>query len=169
MKLWESFDKNEIILLVMVVAAYLVYFLLIRKPDRLAPQIRVLSLLWGLSIGVLYDFTIGGGQTDFYKVNDLNNYEVTDVMYYVLFAPFGYFFFYLYERFKINKKTFIIYVLIWALFGVAIQWVLTKAGIITLQGGYRLAHSFPIFLFTQTITGIYIQLLKAKEQLQAVE
>jgi hypothetical protein len=94
---------------------------------------------------------------------------VTDVIYYLLFAPFGYFFFYFYERFRISKKTFIVYVLVWALLGVAFQWLLTKAGILTMQNGYRLAHSFPIFLFTQTITGIYIQLLKAKEQVWAVE
>lgn len=169
MKLWESFDQNEVILLIMIIMAYLAYFLMKRKPGNLAPQIRILSLLWGLAIGVLYDFTIGGGQTDFYRVNDLNNYEVTDVIYYLLFAPFGYFFFYFYERLKISKKTFIIYVLVWALFGVAIQWLLTKAGILTLQNGYRLAHSFPIFLFTQTITGIYIQMLKSKEQVWAVE
>jgi hypothetical protein len=169
MKLWESFDQNEVILLIMTGIAYLVYFLLSRKPNNLAPQIRILSLLWGLTIGVLYDFTIGGGQTDFYRVNDLNNYEVTDVIYYLLFAPFGYFFFYFYERFRISKKTFIVYVLVWALLGVAFQWLLTKAGILTMQNGYRLAHSFPIFLFTQTITGIYIQLLKAKEQVWAVK
>jgi hypothetical protein len=169
MKFWESFDQNEVILLIMTGIAYLVYFLLSRKPNNLAPQIRILSLLWGLTIGVLYDFTIGGGQTDFYRVNDLNNYEVTDVIYYLLFAPFGYFFFYFYERFRISKKTFIVYVLVWALLGVAFQWLLTKAGILTMQNGYRLAHSFPIFLFTQTITGIYIQLLKAKEQVWAVK
>ncbi|UQX54950.1 hypothetical protein M5V91_03975 [Cytobacillus pseudoceanisediminis] len=93
MKLWEDFGGNELFLLLTAAAAYLVYFLLIRRPDKLAKQIRILSLLWGMSIGILYDFTIGGGRTDFYKINDLNNYEVTDVLYYLLFAPFGYFFF----------------------------------------------------------------------------
>lgn len=169
MKLWESFDKNEIILLILVAAAYLVYFLLLKKPDRLAPQIRILSLLWGVSIGTLFDFTIGGGQSDFYRVNDLNNYEVTDVVYYLLFAPFGYFFFYYYERLKISKRTFIIYMLVWAIAAVAMHWILMRAGIITLQKGYRLAYSFPIFLVTQTLTGIYLQLLKAKEKLQTAE
>jgi hypothetical protein len=93
MKMWKEFGNNELYLLLMIAAAYLVYFLLIRSPDRLPKQIRVLSLLWGMSIGILYDFTIGGGRTDFYKINDLNNYEVTDILYYILFAPFGYLFF----------------------------------------------------------------------------
>lgn len=167
MKIWKDFGGNELILLLMIVLAYLVYFLLIRRPDRLAKQITVLSLLWGMAIGILYDFTIGGGRTDFYKVNDLNNYEVTDVLYYLLFAPFGYFFFYLYEKLNISKKTFIIYVLAWALLGVFIQWVLTARDIIFLQKEYKLMHSFPIFLLTQTLTGIYIQVLKSKESLTA--
>ncbi|PAE23832.1 MULTISPECIES: hypothetical protein [Bacillaceae] len=169
MKLWKEFGNNELYLLLMIAAAYLVYFLLIRRPDRLVKQIRVLSLLWGIAIGILYDFTIGGGRTDFYKINDLNNYEVTDIFYYILFAPFGYFFFYLYEKLNISKKTFIIYVLVWALFGVFFQWVLTAADIITLQKGYKLIHSFPIFLLTQTLTGVYIQVLKSKESLTAAK
>lgn len=57
MRLWESFDKNEISLLVIIAIFYIAYFLLSRK---VAPQVRILALLWGITIGILFDFTIGG-------------------------------------------------------------------------------------------------------------
>lgn len=162
MSMWESFDKNEITLIALNVVIYFVLFLMRKK---FTPQVRLISLLWGFTIGILFDFTIGGGLLDYYKVNDLNNYEITDILYYLLFAPFGYFFFYFYETLKIKKKTFSIYVIAWAIAGVTAQWFMSKFDIITLQGGYQLLYSFPIFLLIQTITGIYYELIKKREQL----
>ncbi|HZH61599.1 MAG TPA: hypothetical protein VEY70_18915 [Metabacillus sp.] len=126
---------------------------------------KIFSLLWGFSLGTLFDFTIGGGLVDYYKVNDLNNYEVTDIFYYLLFAPFGYLFFYFYEVFRITKRTFIVYVLTWSLIGVAALWLLTLMDIITFQKGFKLSYSFPVFLVTQTISGIYFLLVKVREQI----
>jgi len=159
---WESFDKNEVFLIILNIAAYLVVFLL---PKKLTLQMKIFSLLWGFSVGTLFDFTIGGGLVDYYRVNDLNNYEVTDIFYYLLFAPFGYFFFYFYEVFRISKSTFIVYVLTWSLIGVAALWLLTLMDIITFQKGFKLSYSFPVFLVTQTITGIYFIFVKIREQI----
>jgi len=159
---WESFDKNEVFLLILNITAYLVVFLL---PKKLTLQMKIFSLLWGFSLGTLFDFTIGGGLVDYYKVNDLNNYEVTDIFYYLLFAPFGYLFFYFYEVFRITKRTFIVYVLTWSLIGVAALWLLTLMDIITFQKGFKLSYSFPVFLVTQTISGIYFLLVKVREQI----
>jgi len=157
--MWQSFDKNEVSLLILNAIAYMLFFLL---PKKFTAQITTIGLLWGLAIGILFDFTIGGGLIDFYKVNDTNHYEGSDVFYYSLFAPFGYFFFYFYETFKIRKSNFnfIAYVLAWAMVGVAAQWLFTYLTIITLQKGYQLAYSFPVFLITQTITGLYIEVVK---------
>ncbi|WP_408010000.1 hypothetical protein ACJROX_06825 [Pseudalkalibacillus sp. A8] len=79
----------------MLIITFIIVWLL---PKRLPRKITYLSLLWGLSSGMLLDFTIGGGQMDFYKVNDVQNYELFDFLYYVLFSPFGYFFVYFYEH-----------------------------------------------------------------------
>ena len=90
MPLWDSFDKNEVFLLIFNAAVYLGFFLL---PKKFTPHMKFLSLMWGFTIGLLFDFTIGGGLIDYYRVNDLNKYEVADIFYYLLFAPFGYYFF----------------------------------------------------------------------------
>ncbi|MCZ8519636.1 MULTISPECIES: hypothetical protein [Paenibacillus] len=164
MTLWQSFDKNEISLLIMDAGAYLLFFLL---PKKFQAHISALSLVWGYAIGILFDFTIGGGLVDFYMVNDSNHLEGADFLYYLLFAPFGYFFFYFYETFRIHTKTFIPYVLAWAAVGVAVQWLFNLLDIITFQKGYKLIYSFPVFLITQTISGIYLERMKAREPILA--
>ncbi|MBE6182746.1 MAG: hypothetical protein E7150_00585 [Bacillus sp. (in: Bacteria)] len=162
MKMWVNFNGNEIWLIVLDIVAYLILFLL---PKRLQPQITALSLLWGLSIGILYDFTMGGEIVDLYKINDLSNYEITDVLYYLLFAPFGYFFFYFYAVLNIHKKSFLYYVIIWAIIGVTVHWLFTLMGIVTNQKAFKVAYSFSIFLVTQTITGIFIEMVKSRHKM----
>lgn len=162
MMLWDSFDKNELFLLLFNILAYLFVLFL---PHKFTPRATLLSLFWGLSIGMLFDFTIGGGLLDYYKVNDSNRYEVFDVVYYLLYAPFGYLFFYFYEGLKINKNTVIIYILGWTLLGTVFQWVFMRTEIITLQKGYKLSYSFPVFLVTLTISWIYFEKLRARERL----
>lgn len=160
MTLWESFDKNEIYILIMLVVAYTAFFLF---PKKLPTNVTVLFLVWGLATSTLFDFTIGGGLMDFYRVNDLNEYELFDVLTYFLFAPFSYFFVYFYHRFSVNRKSFIFYVLGWSLAGLAMEWVSTVVEVIKYQNGYKLPYSLAVFLTVQTVTGLYYELLKKKQ------
>lgn len=159
MRLWETFDKNEISLSIMLLLAFTIFALL---PKKLPRKITLLSLMWGISSAMLFDFTIGGGLLDVYKVNDMNRYEVFDVFYYILFSPFSYFFVYFYEVLKINKKTFLFYIVVWSFIGLAANWLLTKLEIIHFQHGYKLAYSLSVFLIIQTTTGLYYELIKSK-------
>ncbi|MGF7032729.1 hypothetical protein J2T17_003652 [Paenibacillus mucilaginosus] len=161
---WGNFNLNEISLVALNAAAYLLLFLL---PGRLTPQVRTLSLLWGFTMGVIFDFTIGGGLVDLYMVNDSNQYEAFDVMYYFLFAPFGYLFFYFYEVLGINRRTFILYVVAWSVVGVGAQWGTTLLGIITFQKGFQVAYTFPVFLITQTVSGLYLECVKSRQPVMA--
>lgn len=86
MILWEQFDKNEIYILVLLVITYAAFFLF---PKRLPRHITILFLVWGFASSTLFDFTIGAGVLDFYKVNDSNRYELFDLLTYFLFATFG--------------------------------------------------------------------------------
>jgi hypothetical protein len=160
--LFENFDKNEIGILIMIIISFSALWIL---PKRLPRSIALLSLLWGLASGMLFDFTIGGGQMDFYKVNDSQHYELFDFFYYVLFTPSSYFFIYFYETLHINKKTFIWYVIGWSLVGLGANWLLTLLDIIHFQNGYVLSYSFTVFLLIQTTTGLYYELIKSKQVL----
>jgi glucan phosphoethanolaminetransferase (alkaline phosphatase superfamily) len=157
MILWEQFDKNEIYILVMIVITYMAFFLL---PKRLPRTITILFLVWGFASSTLFDFTIGGGLLDFYKVNDSNRYELFDLLTYILFATFGYFFVYFYEWLGINKKRFIFYVLGWTLVGLGMEKVSIWLGVTQYQHGYKIPYSLAVFLLVQTTTGLYYELIK---------
>lgn len=148
----NNFSLNEISLIIFNVITYsLMYFL----PKKLSREVTCISLLSGLTTGMLFDFTIGGGVLDYYMQNDTNHYELFDLFYYSLFAPFGYFFMYFYNVLRINKITFIYYITAWSFIGIAFQWIFTLLKILTYQNHYQLVYSFPIFLLIQTLTGFY--------------
>lgn len=148
----ENFSLNEISLIIFNIIGY--SFLLF-LPRRLSREVKCLSVLAGLAIGMLFDFTIGGGILDFYKQNDTNRYELFDVFYFALFGVFGYFFMYFYDKFRVNKVTFIYYITAWSIVAILVQWLFTKLHILTYQNNYELAYSFPIFLLIQTLTGFF--------------
>jgi hypothetical protein len=161
MILWEHFDKNEIYIIMMLIIAYTALFSL---PKKLPLNITLLFLVWGFASSSLFDFTIGGGLLDFYKVNDSGGYELTDVLTYFLFATFGYYFVYFYEMFNINKKTFIFYVIAWVIVGLFMEKVSTWMGVTQYQNGYKLPFSVSVFLVVQTTTGLYYEWIKKRER-----
>jgi hypothetical protein len=136
----------------MLVISYAAFFLF---PKKLPRQFTILFLVWGFASSTLFDFTIGGGLIDYYKVNDSNRYELTDLLTYFLFAPFSYFFVYFYERFNIGKKAFIFYILGWCIVGMLMEKVSTFMGVTHYQHGYSIKYSFVVFLIVQTTTALY--------------
>jgi hypothetical protein len=159
MMLWENFDKNEIYIIAMLIIAYAAFFLF---PKRLPRPITLLFLVWGFASSTLFDFTIGGGLLDFYRVNDSNKYELFDLLTYFLFAPFSYFFIYFYDKFKINKVRFIFYVVGWSVLGLTMEKISSLMGVTLYQHGYSIPYSLAIFLVTQTTTGLYYERIKRK-------
>lgn len=158
MILWEHFDRNEWYVLIMLICSIAVVIWL---PRRIPRHLLILSLLWGTASSMLLDFTIGGGLLDFYRVNDSNRYELTDLLTYLMFAPFGYFFIYFYEVLKIRKRTLLYYILGWAVIGVGVQCISEWMRMTEYQGGYKSEYNIPIFLFVQTVTGLFYAYLKA--------
>ncbi|UII56784.1 hypothetical protein LS684_04770 [Cytobacillus spongiae] len=157
MMLWESFDQNEIYILLLFSVA-LGAFLLFKK--ILPRYITILFLTWGFASSLLFDFTIGGGFHDYYKVNDSNHYELFDLITYFSFSFFGYFFVYFYEKFAIQKVTFIPYILGWTVIGLTMEKLSTIMGVIHYQDGYSIQFSVVVFLIVQTTTALYYELVK---------
>ncbi|RSL30454.1 hypothetical protein D7Z54_26175 [Salibacterium salarium] len=161
MIVWESFDLNEICIMIMLLLGYATLFLL---PKKFSNDITLLFSIWGVSIGFLFDFTIGGGLVNFYVINDSPEYELFDIFYYLLFAPSSYIFIYFYETFRSYKNTFLWYIFIFALIGVGLQTVFTWLEIINFKenAGYKPMFSFAVFITTQTITILYFELVYSK-------
>jgi hypothetical protein len=157
MMLWEHFDKNEWFVLTMLVISYGAVILL---PKRLPRSVMIVGLVWGFASSTLLDFTIGGGLMDFYKVNDSNRYELTDLLTYFMFAPFGYFFAYFYDLFKIGRRRLVWYVLGWAFVGLGVEWLAAWMNMTHYQHGYRVEYNFVVFLFIQSVTGLFYEYVR---------
>lgn len=159
MMLWESFDKNEIYTIVMLLLAYTAFFVI---PRLLPLNITIMLLTWGFATSMLVDFTIGGGLLDFYKINDSNRYEFTDVLTYLQFPIFSYFFIYFYKVLNIDKKHFILFILGWTTIGLIMEKISTIMGVIHYQHGYKMHFSLVVMLLVQTTTALYYELIKKK-------
>lgn len=157
MMLWETFDKNEIYISVMLLIAYSAFFIF---PKVLPRNITALFLVWGFASSTLFDFTIGGGMIDFYKVNDSNKYELFDLLSYFLFAVFSYFFVYFFEVLKVRGIGFVIYIAGWSLVGLAMEKVSSLMGLTYYQNGYEIYYSLAVFLVVQSTTALYYQLVR---------
>nr|WP_275984090.1 hypothetical protein [Paenibacillus hamazuiensis] len=129
-------------------------------PKRLPRSVAIVSLVWGFASSTLFDFTIGGGMMDFYRVNDSNRYELTDLLTYFMFAPFGYFFVYFYEWLHIRKKTFLLYVAGWSAVGMGFEWLAERVHMTQYQLGFRPEYNLAVFLVVQTTTGLVYEYLK---------
>lgn len=159
MILWEQYDKNEVYIIMMLLIAYTAFYAI---PKKLPPKITLLYLVWGFATSTLFDFTIGGGLFDYYKVNDSNKYELTDLLTYFSFATFSYFFIYFYHLLRINKKYFIPYILGWTIVGLMMEKVSSFMGVTYYQHGYKIHFSLVVFLVVQTTTALFFECIKKK-------
>lgn len=157
MILWERFDSNEWFVMTMLVLSYGAMWLM---QSRLPRSVALAAWAWGFASSTLVDFSIGGGLYDYYRINDTNRYELTDLLVYFMFAPFGYFFIYFYEVLKITRRTVVLYILGWTAVGVGIQWVAEQMRTTQYQQGYRMEFNVVVFLAVQTITALVYMYVK---------
>ncbi|WP_335871992.1 hypothetical protein [Bacillus sp. 2205SS5-2] len=157
MILWENFNLNEIYVMLLLFIGFTAYVIV---PSVLPKATTLLFLVWGFAISTIFDFTIGGGLIDFYKVNDVNSYELTDLLSYFAFAPFSYFFIYLYEKFLHSRTSIVLYILGWTMTGLLMEKLSTSVGAIHYQHGYVLWYSVPVFLVVLTSTALLYEMVK---------
>ncbi|RPF53360.1 hypothetical protein [Aquisalibacillus elongatus] len=157
MILWENFDQNEIYTIVLLVVLYGAFFTFKKV---LSTEITILFLVWGFAISTLFDFTIGGGMLSYYRVNDSNQYELTDLLSYFVFAQVSYFFVYFYKRFKIDRKRFIPYLAGWTVVGIIMEFIATNMKVTNYQNNYSWENSIIVFLVVITLTALYYELVK---------
>jgi len=159
MIVWERFDENEWFTLIMIVLSYGAVRLL---PKRVPTSWLILAFVWAIASASVFDFTIGGGLLDYYKINDTNRYELMDAFTYVMFAPFGYFFIYGYELLRITRRTMLFYIAGWAIVGMLFQWMNGIFGVTHYMHGYRLSYNLVAFLTTQTVTGLFYAYMRER-------
>ncbi len=151
---YEHFDMNEWFVTIAIICTYTISYFL---PRKLKAESTFLLFLWGFSVAKFWDFTLGGGVFDFYDVNDSPYYDVFDFVSYFLYSPFSYFFIYFYEVFGIyaKAKSVVVYIVVWSVIAIGVEWISVLFKMITYKNGYSLPFSIPIYLITFSITILF--------------
>ncbi|WP_438445278.1 hypothetical protein [Gorillibacterium sp. sgz5001074] len=144
----DRFNGNEWLVLGLMAAGLAGYLIL---PKRFSPMAAWFNLLIGVVIGLLFDHTIAVPPFDLYDVGDEAQYQWFDVLSYGMYAPFGYFFIYGIERFRLRSLGILLYIAVWALGGVGLEWVCETVGVFHYKNGYRLLYSLPIYFVTESL------------------
>ncbi|TLS34928.1 hypothetical protein [Pseudalkalibacillus caeni] len=142
----KSFDANEWFVLINLLFIIIV-FILPRIFNRLE---SVAYFLYGVFIAMFFDHTISVGPWDFYDVNDSAAYQLLDFLSYLSFGTYSYLFMYLYVRFKIKGFFNILYIAVWTVFSLGVEWVGLKVGLYHYDKGFQSYWSISIYLLVQS-------------------
>lgn len=125
--------------------------LVVILPKRFPKKMTAVYLMCGVFFGFFFDHTLSVLPVSFYDINDRSTLEVMDFLSHLVYGPFSYFFFYLYDYFKIKPRFSPVYVLAWATVSVALELLSGFLGVFHYLHGYTIYYSFVIYLIVQSI------------------
>lgn len=141
------FNSSEWFIVVLLLCGYTFYFLTLKK--RFSVKHSLVYLLFGVFVIVTWDHSIGVEPIDFYDVNNTNKTDAMDVLHYLMFGPFSYLFVYIYDAFRIKSKNSLLYILVWSLFALFMEWLSVQFGLYHYKNGFRTFYSFPFYISAQ--------------------
>lgn len=153
----HHFNLNEwFIIIALIVGVFIVYFL----PKRFATKTTVVYLMCGIFFGFLFDHTLSVFPVSYYVINDSSTFELMDFLSHVMYGPYSYLFFYLYDYYNIKPHASPLYILVWTFVGVGIERLSVAIGIFHYQHGYTIYYSFVIYLLVYSIWLFLYKLIK---------
>jgi hypothetical protein len=153
----NSFDWNEWSVIISLVLLSLLVWI---TPKIFSMLEGMAYFVYGIFTGMFFDHTISVEPWDFYDVNDSSSYELMDFLSYIMYGPVSYFFVYLYVRLKIKGFMHIIYIPIWTGISLIIEWGGVGIGLFHFEKGFKMYWSIPIYLLTQSILIVFLNLVK---------
>lgn len=116
--------------------------------------------MFGVTFGALSDHNIGTVPTSFYDTSDTSVFDLADIPAILMYAPYSYLFFYLYDLLKVNDRFIAVYVLSWALISTGMEWGAVRAGVFHYHHGYWLGISFVIYLMVHSVMVLLFHLMR---------
>jgi hypothetical protein len=161
----QQFNLNEWYLIVLLFIVAILFFYL---PKRFSTQVTIVFLLFGTYTGYITDFLIGIDPLNFYDVNDSSKYTMSDLVTYIIFGPWSYFYFYIYDRLRLTTKHAPLYILIWSCIGIMVEWVSHEIGVYHYRNGYTIYYSLMIYIIVQSIGLIMFYLVKNSSRSESI-
>ncbi|MCY9660151.1 hypothetical protein P5G65_03725 [Paenibacillus chondroitinus] len=145
----KAFDLNDWFVIGCIALSYLIIYLL---PKRFTGSVTLLLFLFSSTMACMLDNSIGGHIFDLYDIMDGPAYTVMDFAVYFLYAPFGYFFIYFYDRFQFKGIKTVGYILLCSCMSIGFEWICTLVGVFHYKDSYGIHYSFVIYLLSQSAT-----------------
>ncbi|TLS53890.1 hypothetical protein FE782_00600 [Paenibacillus antri] len=153
----HDFNLNEWFIVVSLLVGILAVLWLPRRFDK---KTTGLYLICGAFIGFFFDHTLSVLPVSYYVINDSSRFEVMDFFSDVMYAPYSYIFFYLYDFIRIKPRHSLLYILVWAFVSAGIERLSVIVGIFHYRHGYNLYYSFVIYLMVLSLWVTLYHVLK---------
>jgi len=139
----QKFNSNEWF----VIAALTIGVILVWKlPKRFPIKESLVYFIGFVFLGMVFDNTIGIKPFDYYDVNDKSSYQLMDFVSHLTYGPFGYLYIYFYDFFKIKNPYSTIYIFLWTIISLVMEYIAHALGLFYYKNGYEIYYSFPIYL-----------------------
>jgi hypothetical protein len=130
-------------------------------PRRFNNKTAGVFLLCGVFCGFVFDHTLSVLPVSYYVINDAYRFEVMDFFSHVMYAPYSYLFFYLYDLIRVKPRFSLLYILPWAFASVGVERLCAAIGIFHYRHGYTIYYSFAIYLMVLSGWVLLYHALKA--------
>jgi len=144
----HHFNTNEwFILISLFIGILMILFL----PKRFSKKETCVFFMCGVFTGFVFDHTLSVLPVIYYVINDRSSFELMDFFSHVMYGPFSYFFFYLYDLINIKPRFSLVYILVWAFVSVGIEKICERIGVFHYEHGYTIYYSFVIYLMVVSL------------------
>ncbi len=144
----NRFNLNEwTILMGLLIGTMTVIFL----PKRFSNKATIIFVMCGIFTGFFFDHSVSVEPVSFYDVNDHSTYEWIDFLSYLDFGLISYLYFYILECVPFFGRIKPVYILLWSVIYIGMEYIADLMGIYHYQHGYKIYYSFPIYLFICSI------------------
>ncbi|RLQ97359.1 hypothetical protein [Falsibacillus albus] len=164
MKVYDhSFNANEWFTCGVFFAAYAFLFIL---PRRFSKQDKALYVILGMFIGNFYDHTISVPPWNFYDVNDTSEFQLMDFISYFMYGPFSYYFVYIWDALKITDKHIPLYIFIWSIISMVMEFIAHQLGVYHYRQGYEIYYSFAVYPLMQFTVFLLFNRIQKENNMQ---
>ncbi|MGM8215356.1 hypothetical protein ACLIA0_07240 [Bacillaceae bacterium W0354] len=147
----KSFDANEWFVIISLIVSYYILWLFRKK---MKTSHIILIILYSATIARIADHSLAGPPIDGYDLMDTGKFELFDGLTYFLYGPFGFFFISIFQKLNVKGLSVLFYILVWATISVFYEWITVLFGVFTFTD-WKSIYSFPIYLFTQSLTLLF--------------
>lgn len=143
----EHFDANEwfLVLSLLGIGGFSLWL-----PRRFPNIITVLLYCVGPVLAMNADFLLGVPPIDVYNINDTGRYEVFDLLFYFVYAPFSYLFIYFFNKWRLRGWAVGLYVLACSTVGAGYEHIANLCHVFHYKN-WNLGYSFMTYVCVQTL------------------